>query len=154
MGLVAHPLLTKESPNSSSGNYMFLDMIAALEWVQRNITAFGGDPRNVTIFGESGGGDKVVCLIASPLSRNLFHKAICQSGGSHAFSAPLKEMEETGIRLFAKLGVDKEADPLAAARALPWEAVVEASQAMGEEMGGEFVFSSPWSFFYRRMVPA
>ncbi|MBN2239961.1 MAG: carboxylesterase family protein, partial [Dehalococcoidales bacterium] len=68
MGLLAHPLLTKESPNNASGNYMFLDMIAALKWVQRNIAAFGGDPGNVTIFGESGGGDKVVCMLASPLA--------------------------------------------------------------------------------------
>src|SRR4030042_1404538 len=66
MGLIAHPLLTKESPQHASGNYMFLDMIAALQWVQRNITSFGGDPNNVTIFGQSGGGLKVAALMASP----------------------------------------------------------------------------------------
>ncbi len=144
-GLLAHPLLTKESPHHSSGNYMFLDMIAALQWVKRNIAAFGGDPGSVTIFGESGGGDKVVCMLTSPLAKGLFHKAICQSGGSHAFAVPVKEMEEHGAKLFARLGVDKEADPLAAARAIPWEKVIEVSQAMNEETGGEAVFNGPWN---------
>ncbi|MEJ2739855.1 MAG: carboxylesterase family protein, partial [Dehalococcoidia bacterium] len=145
MGLFAHPLLTEESPHNSSGNYMFLDMVAALEWVQRNITAFGGDPDNVTIFGESGGGDKVVCMLTSPLAKGLFHRAICQSGGSHADAVPLKETEEYGSKLFAMLGVDKEVDPLAAARVLPWEKVVEASQAMGGEIGGNAVFGGLWN---------
>jgi para-nitrobenzyl esterase len=144
IGLIAHPLLTKESPNNASGNYMFLDMVAALKWVQRNIAAFGGDPDNVTIFGQSGGGDKVVCMLTSPLAKGLFHRAICQSGGSHAFSLPLKEMEENGSRLFTRLGVDKESDPLVAARALPWEKIVEVSQVMGEEMGGNAVFGGLW----------
>jgi para-nitrobenzyl esterase len=79
-GLLAHPLLTAESPDHSSGNYMFLDMIAALEWVQRNISQFGGNPGNVAIFGESGGGAKVSTLMASPLAKGLFHRAICESG--------------------------------------------------------------------------
>lgn len=145
MGLFAHPLLTEESPHNSSGNYMFLDMVAALEWVQRNIAAFGGDPDNVTIFGESGGGDKVVCMLTSPLAKGLFHRAICQSGGSHADAVPLNETEEYGSKLFAMLGVDKEVDPLAAARAIPWERVVEVSQAMGEETGGNAVFGGLWN---------
>ncbi|MFC1948163.1 carboxylesterase/lipase family protein [Chloroflexota bacterium] len=145
MGLFAHPLLTEESPHNSSGNYMFLDMVAALEWVQRNINAFGGDPNNVTIFGESGGGDKVVCMLTSPLAKGLFHRAICQSGGSHADAVPLKEMEEYGRKLFTMLGVDNEDDPLAAARAIPWERVVEVSQAMGEEIGGNAVFGGLWN---------
>ena len=144
MGLLAHPLLTKESPNNASGNYMFLDMIAALNWVQKNIASFGGDPDNITIFGESGGGDKVVCMLTSPLAKGLFHRAICQSGGSHAFSLSLDESERIGSRLFARLGVDKAGDPLAAARALSWEKIVEASQAMGEETGGNAVFGGLW----------
>ncbi len=145
MGLLAHPLLTKESPQHSSGNYMFLDIIAALKWIQKNIAAFGGDPENVTIFGESGGGDKVVCMLTSPLAKGLFHKAICESGGSHAFAVPLKEMEEYGSKLFARLGVNKAADPLAAARAIPWEKLIEISQAMNEETGGAAVFDGPWN---------
>ena len=82
LGLLAHPLLSKESPKGVSGNYLFLDLMAALEWVKKNISAFGGDPDNVTIFGESGGGTKVVSLMASPLAKGLFHRAICESGGS------------------------------------------------------------------------
>jgi para-nitrobenzyl esterase len=144
MGLFTHPLLTKESPNNSSGNYMFLDMIAALKWVQRNIAAFGGNPDNVTIFGESGGGDKVVCMLTSPLAKGLFHRAICESGGSRSQTTPLKDMEEYGNRLFAKLGVDKESDPLAAARAIHFEKIIEVSQAMNVEMGEEYVFMGPW----------
>ncbi|MFC1920568.1 carboxylesterase/lipase family protein [Chloroflexota bacterium] len=144
MGLVAHPLLTKESPDNASGNYMFLDMIAALKWVQRNIAAFGGNPDNVTIFGESGGGDKVVCMLTSPLSKGLFHRAICESGGSRSHATPLEDMEEHGKKLFARLGVDKESDPLAAVRAIDFEKIIEVSQAMNEEVGGQFAFMGPW----------
>jgi para-nitrobenzyl esterase len=148
LGLMAHPLLSKESPEGVSGNYMFLDMIAALKWVQRNIAAFGGDPNNVTIFGESGGGAKVVTLMASPLAKGLFHRAICESGGTSS-PLPMKEMEAFGEKLFAKLDIDKEANPLAAARALPWEKITEVDQAinveMGPEMGAWFVFMGPWN---------
>jgi para-nitrobenzyl esterase len=137
IGLLAHPLLSKESPKSVSGNYMFLDMIAALQWVQRNIAAFGGDPKNVTIFGESGGGAKVANLMASPLAKGLFHRAICESGTSvepHFPGKPLKELEAMGERFFAKLGVNKEKDPLAAARALPWEKIIETEQGLLQEL--------------------
>jgi para-nitrobenzyl esterase len=150
MGLLAHPLLSQESSEGVSGNYMFLDIIAALQWVQRNITAFGGDPDNVTIFGESGGSWKGISLMASPLAKGLFHKVIGQSGtptGSYAGAAtplPLQEMEALGERLFAKLGIDDEADPLAAARALPWEEIVEAEMALGKEIG---VTQAMWGVF-------
>jgi para-nitrobenzyl esterase len=139
-GLLAHPLLTAESPNNSSGNYMFLDMIAALEWVKRNISVFGGNPDNVTIFGESGGGSKVSTLMASPLAKGLFHRAICESGtsiGGFLNGRDLKEMEELGVKLFAKLGVDKEKDPLKAARALPFEKIMEAREAMMKDLQGD-----------------
>jgi para-nitrobenzyl esterase len=82
LGFLAHPDLSVESPNHVSGNYGLLDVIAALQWVQRNIAAFGGDPDKVTIFGESAGGIAVSMLCASPLARRLFHGAISQSGGS------------------------------------------------------------------------
>jgi para-nitrobenzyl esterase len=133
LGLLAHPLLSRESPKGVSGNYLFLDMIAALKWVQKNIAAFGGNPDNVTIFGESGGGAKVATLVASPLAKGLFHHAICESGCACSPIAPgkkLKEVEATGKALFAKLGVDKEKDPLAAARALPWQKIIEAEAAL------------------------
>lgn len=81
-GYLAHPELTEEDGHHSSGNYGTLDMIEALKWIQRNISAFGGDPEKVTIFGQSGGGDKVKTLLASPLAKGLFRGAIMQSGGS------------------------------------------------------------------------
>ena len=84
LGFLAHPALTAESPNQTSGNYGLLDQIAGLKWVQHNIQAFGGDPNCVTIFGESAGGISVSMLAASPLAKGLFHRAICQSGGSFA----------------------------------------------------------------------
>ena len=82
LGFLAHPGLSAESRNRTSGNYGLLDMIAGLEWIQKNIGAFGGDPRRVTIFGESAGGIAVSMLCASPLAKGLFHGAISQSGGS------------------------------------------------------------------------
>ncbi|RMH19940.1 MAG: carboxylesterase family protein, partial [Gemmatimonadetes bacterium] len=80
-GYLAHPALSAESPDGVSGNYGLLDQIAALRWVRDNITAFGGDPDNVTVFGESAGSWSVNALLASPLARGLFHRAVGESGG-------------------------------------------------------------------------
>jgi para-nitrobenzyl esterase len=78
-GFLAHPALSKESPQGVSGNYGLLDMVAALEWVKRNIGVFGGDPNNVTIFGESAGGTAVCLLMVVPQAQGLFHKVIAES---------------------------------------------------------------------------
>jgi para-nitrobenzyl esterase len=148
MGLLAHPLLSEESPNGVSGNYMFLDMILALKWVQKNIAVFGGDPNNVTLWGYSGGSCKVIYLMASPLAKGLFHKAICQSGtptDTYVLNPRLmKAAEMLGEKLFAKLRVDKVADPLTAARAMPWEKIIEADSALAVEAGGLYDLWGVW----------
>ena len=82
LGFLAHPELSAESPQHVSGNYGLLDMIAGLQWIKKNIAAFGGDPERVTIFGESAGGIAVSQLCASPLAKGLFEGAISESGGS------------------------------------------------------------------------
>ena len=136
LGYLSHPLLTEESGINASGNYGQLDLIAALKWVQKNIAAFGGDPNNVTIFGQSGGGAKTLHLMVSPLAKGLFHRAIIQSGvvgpivadlGPPLAFVTLKEVEEMGEKLAAKLGVAGEEDVLAALRALSWQEIVTAA---------------------------
>ncbi len=111
-GFMAHPELSEESEYNVSGNYGFLDQIAALQWVQKNISAFGGDPNNVTIAGQSAGAFSVTALIASPLAKGLFHKAISQSGGlfSNMLGQNLKTAEEQGSLFMKKANTVSIAD--------------------------------------------
>jgi para-nitrobenzyl esterase len=119
-GFLAHPELTAESPQHSSGNYAILDHIAALKWVQRNIAAFGGDPSQVTIFGESAGAWSVNLVQATPLAAGLFQRVIAESGGQFARNPRLADAERGGRALAAAVG----ADSLKALRAVPAEQIL------------------------------
>jgi para-nitrobenzyl esterase len=105
-GFFAHPELTKESGNNASGNYGLMDQVAALQWVKKNISEFGGDPENVTIAGQSAGSMSVNCLVASPLARGLFKNAIAQSGASFTNgNSRLEKAEEEGKQIMKSLNV-------------------------------------------------
>lgn len=96
-GFFAFPALSRERPDEPKGNYAYMDQIAALQWVKRNIAAFGGNPNNVTILGFSAGGVSVHSLLASPMARGLFHKAIAESGGSRDSVLTARPMREDGV---------------------------------------------------------
>jgi para-nitrobenzyl esterase len=125
-GYIAHPGLSAESGYNGSGNYGQMDLIAALEWVQDNIAAFGGDPDNVTIFGESGGGRKVLSLMASPEAAGLFHRAISQSGTLIPDTRSLVAAETIGSELQTNLG----AASLTEMREKSWQDVVAAAATL------------------------
>jgi para-nitrobenzyl esterase len=136
-GYLAHPGLTAESEHGSSGNYGFLDQIAALEWVQRNIATFGGDPDRVTIFGESAGATSVCVLMATPLADGLFHRAIGQSGGAFGAMSRLAEEhngrpshESVGEAFAAELVGEKGAT-VEAMRAVSSDEVLETYRRIG-----------------------
>jgi para-nitrobenzyl esterase len=120
-GFLAHPDLAKESGKNASGNYGMMDAIAMLQWVKKNISAFGGDPNNVTVAGESAGAIMVGALVGSPLGKGLFHRAIAESGGwmglTMARMATSAQAQENGAKAVAALGVktisELRAKPLA-----------------------------------------
>jgi para-nitrobenzyl esterase len=143
LGLLAHPELTRET--GSSGNYAMLDLLAALQWVRRNIRAFGGDPGQVTIAGESAGSMFVSMLMSSPLAKGLFHRAIGESGAQ--FPSPERPMlglaaaEEQGLAFAKKLG--------AKLREAPVEAILDAHPGVGfwPIVDGHFLPKSPAEIF-------
>ena len=131
IGYMAHPALSAESPHHTSGNYGQLDLIAALQWVQKNIAAFGGDPHKVTFFGQSGGGAKTSWLVGSPLAAGLFQRAKIQAGLTVS-GTPLATAEGFGVNLAKALGItDTGAAGLAALRAKSWQDIITAVPGSG-----------------------
>ena len=155
LGFLAHPDLTDESPRKTSGNYGLLDQIAALRWVQRNIQAFGGDPRNVTIMGQSAGAMSVSILQSSPLARGLFTHAVGMSGGAfgEAFAKPqaLDTAQQNGLKFQTTL----KAASLIALRNLPADRILNAQLAdtavrFGPVVDGYVLPATPAQIFASR----
>ncbi len=136
LGFLGMPELAEEDPNGSTGNYGLMDQIQALKWVRENIAEFGGDPNNVTIFGQSAGGMSVCCLLASPLARGFFHQAIPMSGGCDV-SGDREEKYQQARTLAGEMGCEG-ADVLGCLRSKPAEDFVPKGGILSfiSDMGG------------------
>ncbi len=132
LGFFAHSELTAESPEHASGNYGFLDQIAALKWVHENIARFGGDAGCVTIFGESAGAQSVCALVASPLAKGLFHRAIAESGSAFRPVPNLAAAERQGALLTEAAG----AKSLNELRQVPGEKLLDVASSRSDGRGG------------------
>lgn len=154
-GYLAHPALSAEARGAGSGAYGFLDQVAALRWVKAEIAAFGGDPDNVAIFGESAGAFSVGYLLVAPRARGLFHRAILQSGSPMRFPLPLSAPdsapsgERAGLRIARRAGITgTDAAALAALRALPADTLLARTRDVAladlpEVVDGTFLVEPP-----------
>jgi para-nitrobenzyl esterase len=144
LGWFAHPALTREAgPDQPLANYGLMDEIAALKWVKRNITAFGGDPARVTVAGESAGGEAVLFLMTIPAASGLFARAIVESGTGWGQYQRLADAEKNGLGLAKRAGAAENADA-AALRALPVSALLAANTGgVGVAIDGRLVKASP-----------
>lgn len=148
LGFFAHPALSAEgAPDEALGNQALLDQIAALEWVRDHVGAFGGDPANVTLFGESAGGLDILALMTAKLARGLFHKAVVQSGGGWLPATPLKMAEERGVAAATALGLT--APDAAALRAVAPERLTAIEGAFGPVIDGRLLDRDPINAFAR-----
>jgi para-nitrobenzyl esterase len=146
-GFFAHPELAKESGRNASGNYGMMDAIAMLQWVKKNISAFGGDPNNVTIAGESAGANMIGALDGSPQTKGLFHRAIAESGGWMGLMmgkmSPSTQAQENGAKAMAALGVktiaELRAKPLAELTGLNGSGLVVDGYIIPEDLSFTFM---------------
>lgn len=150
LGYFAHPALTEGAPPGEAiANYGLMDQLAALRWVQKNIAAFGGDPRQVTLFGESAGAIGVTTILAQPEAKGLFARAIVQSGVGLLDPRPLAEQEALGAALALRAGARADAS-LAELRALPAAGLVAAGEVRtpgvmtGLILDGKLIREAPW----------
>ncbi len=162
-GFIAHPWLSAENERHISGNYGALDLVAALKWVNENIAAFGGDPEKVTIFGQSGGGDKTKTMVVTPLTKGLVTRAIMQSGGGLSGknnARTMEEVEEFGVKFFEYMGFKN----LEEARAADPQALTEgliaytkgdkaASRVLGPCIDGYLLPKNPNEMFLKGEFP-
>jgi para-nitrobenzyl esterase len=142
LGFFAHPAITRAAkPDEPLANYGLMDQIAALQWVKRNIASFGGDPANVTLFGESAGGDDTLALMATPSASGLFAKAIVESGGGWGPPETLSKQEAVGEALAAKAGAPAGAT-LEQLRKIPADALASLPYRAGPTVDGRLLKES------------
>ena len=156
LGFFAHPALTAEAAGDQPlANYGLMDQIAALQWVRRNIRVFGGDPDNVTVFGESAGGVDVLSLLTAPAARGLFAKAIVESGGLFEHPETLQQSQVTGARIATALGLNGASATAAQLRALPADALVKQEiYGDGPIIDGRLLRQDVTAAFSRGEVPS